>query len=999
MRNVSSTLRVLGLVGLISAGCHAPSPAAAAPDEPAAVRATGVTDVSILSRGGGNGEADRSSAELGCWHLPGPDGYQSQPLLRFTGLTLPRGARVTSATLRLVFASWDSDFTVRGHYLTTAWDPGSARFGWLNRDADHAWAKPGAGGQGTDVVAGRSFAITAWQGRGVEVQTVALDVDVVQGWIDDPRTNHGVMLVNETRAKVAKLYASRHATHKPSLEVTYEIGPARPRAPVATTAGDAGPPPRAPAVPLPVASLAGLDARAANPTCTAPSRPGAPAAPAPPRGKRTRQGGDRGLALQPLFPRLSTGPGKPFGNNAPIVARRVRMPDQQWLWFIGLRSGRVFQVSDVNATQPPATNLIDPYVPAARDLSENEGGFLGLAFDPALATDPKRAHVYYVRGGWGSVALFRADVRKNRSGSYVASGEVKLLSAGGGSHHYGGDVVFGPDGHLYMSVGEDEIFARTRKPTNLRGKILRLDVHAAKPLPGKQYGIPADNPYRLDRAGKPNPPCFEEGNGGLPDAAHACPEVYARGFRNPFRISFDRKGGQLWVGDTGARSEEINLVARDGDHGWDTQEGTDASGAITAAVAALPAQTSRTCAGTAIIGGQVYRGTAMPALIGTYLVADNGDGTIYGLDDPYARTRKLRVALATPCARFAPASFIEDEHGELYVVSLNPAAGQGVFKLTSGRAAAVATTPAPAAVPTGPATMLSATGCVQPRAPSQPVAAAIPYEVNAELWADGLGKRRWMVLPDDSRITVAAGGDWELPVGSVLIKEFSFGGRRIETRLLVHHDDGDWAGYTYVWDRSQTDAVLATGAVKVELGDGGAPWTVPSREDCLGCHTPARGRVLGLETGQLNREVLYPTGRRANQLATLASLGVLDASFRDPARHPRLPEPADTTAAPAGRARAYLHANCAPCHPGPGSALDLRFETPLASMNICNVRPALRLPGGTRVVVPGDAAHSVLALRMKTLTSARMPRTGTSRVDRAGLALISTWINGLKHCR
>ncbi len=966
------------LLAVTAAGCRADTRAtaetpAAAPGATKVVRAAAVTDVSILSRGGGDGEADRASTELGCWHLTGADGYHSQPLLRFTELGVPAGARVTGATLRLVFASWDSGFTVRGRYLAAAWQPASKRFGWTNRDDDHGWAAAGARGEGTDVLAGTSFALTAWKGSGADVQTVALDVGVVQSWIDDPRTNHGIVLVNETPGKVTRLFSSRHATHAPSLEIAYVVGPAGRRAPVVAPTGVAGVP--------------GLDSRIANPTCKAPPRPDtAPAAPPAVKGKG-------GLALQPLFPKLSTGSGKPFSNDAPIVARRVQMPDQRWLWFVGLRSGRVFQIDDVNAARPPTTNLIDPHVPGARDLSEGEDGFLGLAFDPELARNPKRNHVYYVRGGWGSVALFRADVRKNGRGIHVTSGEVKLLSAGAGSHHYAGDVVFGPDGFLYLSVGEDEIFARTRKPANLRGKILRIDVHAAKPLPGKQYGIPSDNPYRLDGAGKANPACFEDGN-GLPDAAHACPEVYARGFRNPFRFSFDRTGGRLWVGDTGARSEEINLVGRDGDHGWDTQEGTTAGAGITAAVAELPPHTSRTCAGTAIIGGHVYRGTAVPSLTGTYVSADNGDGTIYALANPYHRTRTLRVALATPCARFAPASFTEDEHGELYVISLNPAAGQGVFKLIARSAAAVAEKPVPTAA-VGPAATLSATGCVQPGTPSQPVAAAIPYQVNAELWSDGLTKRRWMVLPDGTRITVAADGDLELPVGSVLIKEFSSGTRRIETRLLVRHDDGDWAGYTYVWNATQTDAILASAAQSVDLGDGDAPWSIPSREDCLRCHTPARGRVLGLETRQLDRSILYPTGRRANQLATLAGLGILESS--PPTLAPFV-DPTDATADLAGRARAYLHANCAQCHPGPGASLDLRFDTPLASMNVCNVRPTTAIPGGTHILAPGDAAHSTLTLRMKASTAVRMPAIGTSRVDRSGAAVIDAWIDGLKRC-
>ena len=715
-----------------------------------------------------------------------------------------------------------------------------------------------------------------------------------------------------------------------------------------------------------VANLPGIDERVANPTCRAPQRPTPP-----PTGS---------YGLQPLFPNLSTGAGGPFSSNSPVVVQRVRMPNGQWSWFVALRTGRVVQITNPATSTLPPINFIEPY--SNRDRTEEEGGFLGLAFDPDIATNPDRAFVYYTHADYGGVMLYRARVTLGSNGLYTTSQETLVLQAGAGSHHYGGDVKFGPDGYLYMSVGEDEIFARTRSPNNLRGKILRIDVHSTALTPN--YGIPSDNPYAGNAA------CSEDG-ADLPDASHPCPEVWARGFRNPFRFSFDAESGALWVGDVGAAHEEINLVTRDGDYGWNTQEGlTSPDPGITAAVAEIPREGCST-AGYAIIGGVVYRGSAISSLLGKYVTADNGNGKLFVLDNPYTSNRSLSTVSNADCGNtsFYPSAFAEDENHELYIVSLHPGTGMGVYKLVPAGAE-----PDPTG---GPPARLADTGCFDGTS-REPIAAAIPYAVNAELWSDGASKRRWMVLPDGGSVTVDTDGDWQFPIGTVLIKEFAMGARLLETRLLVRHDDGDWAGYTYVWNDAQTEATLATSAVDVDPGDGGAAWGVPSRGECLSCHTTGKGRALGPETRQLNGAFEYPNGRRANQLATLAHLGVLDGAFADPRAHAAFPQPGDDSVAVEPRARAYLHANCSHCHPGPGAKPDLGFDTSFADMTICGEAPTSPVPGGTQLMVPGDAATSILGLRMKDLGANRMPRIGSRRVDAAGVSLVDAWINETTSC-
>jgi uncharacterized repeat protein (TIGR03806 family) len=727
----------------------------------------------------------------------------------------------------------------------------------------------------------------------------------------------------------------------------------------------------------------GLASRPSNPTCLAPDRPVVV-----PTGS---------YSLEPLFPNLSTGANGLYGSTSPITIKRVRVPTATpdpsnpgkvlpggYVWVLALRNGRISVITDTTIATLPTTDFRAS--DGNYDYTQSEGGFLSMAFDPDFATDPARNQVYYVRANWGGVDLWRATV--DTTTMTITGTPVKILSASGSSHHYGGDLQFGPDNFLYFSVGEGDTGNRARGARNLRGKILRIDVHSTT---FTYYGIPADNPYAASATA-----CSETSN-DAPDKAYDCPEIYARGFRNPFRMSFDRVGGALWVGDVGSQYEEINIVERGGDYGWNDQEGPTAGSSGASVQAAAVPRSGCEHSGYAIIGGYVYRGTAIPSLEGKYLAADNGAGKIFVLEDPYNTANPAREAVAIfngNCAdtNFAPASFAEDENGELYVVSLNSAAGQGVFKIVP-----MTTETAPDGG-MGPPQLLSATGCFEPGVPTTAIAGAIPFDVNAELWSDGLIKRRWMALPDNTTITVESDGDWTLPIGTVLIKEFRSATKLLETRLLVRHDDGDWAGYTYVWNAAQTDATLAQGGSMIAPGDNGAMWSVPSRAQCLSCHTSGKGRSLGLETRQLNKTTIYPGALAANQLRTLAHIGLIPSSYEDADSQPKFAPLDDTTTPVDQRLKAYLHSNCSHCHPGPGAKPDLEFDTAWTNTHLCNETPTSAVPGGTHLFIPGNAAQSILSLRMKNLGSYRMPRLGSARVDTRVMPLLDDWINGLSAC-
>jgi uncharacterized repeat protein (TIGR03806 family) len=325
-----------------------------------------------------------------------------------------------------------------------------------------------------------------------------------------------------------------------------------------------------------------------------------------------------------------------------------------------------------------------------------------------------------------------------------------------------------------------------------------------------------------------------------------------------------------------------------------------------------------------------------------------------------------------------------------------------------------------------PASTLSATGCVDPKDAKKPAAGLIPYDVNSPLWSDGADKQRFLALPDGALIHVkdctkepatckskAEGGStddeghFELPVGTVLVKSFLFGGKLIETRLFVRFPDM-WAGYSYEWNDTQTDAALVTedGLTKNVVNGSGKmqSWYFPKRNDCLECHNETVGFSLGLETMQLDRSFAYPAGTTANQLATLEHIGVFDAPVArmTPLVDPRVPDNAGSMLD--ARARSYLHANCAICHRPEGnySSIDMRFGVPLAKMNACNVDPNKGDLGvtGAKRLFPGTPAKSVMLLRMQAadMKAGRMPQLATSVLDTSGTGIISDWIKSVTTC-
>ena len=711
----------------------------------------------------------------------------------------------------------------------------------------------------------------------------------------------------------------------------------------------------------PTAPVYGLDTRPGNTTCLAGDEP------------------TTTLAIARVFPNLTF--------STPVAM--LQAPGNAARWYVVQQGGRVMMFDNVSSPAAP-TAFVDI---TARVNSGGERGLLGMAFHPNFPTDP-RVFLSYTTTDPGSLTSRISSFRLASGGGALDPGseQVLLTVAQPESNHNGGNIAFGPDGYLYIGFGDggggNDQHGTNGNGQNLQtvlGKMLRIDVGGPS---ATNYTIPATNPYAS--------------TGGLctsgTTTSAQCREIYAYGFRNPWRWSFDRGGNRaLWIGDVGqAAWEEVDrLTAAGGNYGWRCREGAHATSGVSGCGSSGPfidpvAEYDHN-QGFSITGGYVYRGTAIPSLAGRYVFGDYGSGRVWNIPSSSQPTVTVTASqgLATG---LGISSFGEAVDGEIYVVDIN---NGGLYQLVQGAGSGGSV-----------ATQLSASGCGAAGNPAQPAAGLIPYAPNAGFWSDGADKARWLALPNGQNIdTSATDGDWDFPVGTVLRKDFRIGTRLVETRLFMHHTNGNWAGYTYEWNASGTDATRVVGGKTVTIGT--QDWIFPSEAQCLACHTSAAGRSLGLETAQLNGNLLYPsTGRTANQIATLNHINTLSPPITaDPSTLPAMPNPYDAASGTVTeRARAWLHTNCSFCHRPGGptpSNMDLRYTTALAATNTCNALPQagdLGLPNA-RIIAPGAPGSSVLLERIDQRgTSVMMPPLASLQVDDQGVQLITAWINSLASC-
>lgn len=323
------------------------------------------------------------------------------------------------------------------------------------------------------------------------------------------------------------------------------------------------------------------------------------------------------------------------------------VPGEQDRLAVAEQDGRIVTFAnddDVTASE----TLLDI---SGKVVTGGEEGLIGIAFDPGFQENGE-FYVHYTAGSPRRSVISRFTVDPDNPGQAdPLTEEIILEQEQPFSNHNGGMLAFGPDGMFYIAFGDGgssgDPNGNGQNLSMLLGKILRVDVKRGDP-----YAIPDDNPFI--------------------GVAGARGEIWAYGFRNPYRFSFDRETGALWAGDVGERSrEEVDLVVRGGNYGWNLFEGSEPFRNPEGRPAAdfiAPITDYARSQGISVIGGYVYRGSLAPGLRGTYIFGDFGSGKVWAL--VYDPDTGAAVSVTEVAGAPSISSFGEDRAGELYAVSL-----------------------------------------------------------------------------------------------------------------------------------------------------------------------------------------------------------------------------------------------------------------------------------------------------------------------------------------
>jgi glucose/arabinose dehydrogenase len=700
-----------------------------------------------------------------------------------------------------------------------------------------------------------------------------------------------------------------------------------------------------------------------------------------------------GIAISNAFP------GVVFTN--PICIATA--PGETNRLFILERAGRVTVITNLAA--PTRHQFMDI---SSRVITGGEEGLLGIAFHPNYS-DNRYFYLFYslttttAAGTGRHQRISRFETSPSNPNTGMSGSEVSLITQRDQqSNHNGGDLHFGPDGYLYVSLGDEGAQNDSENNSQQIDKdffsgILRIDVDRRStnlppnPHPAlmnaTNYFVPTDNPF-----------VGATQFNGLRITNTVRTEFWAVGMRNPWRMSFDPVTGALYVGDVGGVVfEEINVVTRGGNYGWAYREGTTngpkASAAPQGFVALLPIHAYPRSDGNSVTGGVMYRGNRLPSLDGRYVFADYGSGNIWSLQ-PNGTNAVTKTLMGNDANIVAFG--IDPSNGDVLMADI---AANRISRLV-----AVQTGGAP------PPATLAQTGVFSDIANLTPNPGIVEYDVNVPQWADNAVIRRWFSIPNTaSRMILRPTNNWTFPNNSYWIQHLELemtngvpsSRRRIETRVLVRGAASTY-GVTYRWT-SETNAMLVpregaqeTFTINDDPISYQQVWNYPSQSQCMICHNTTGGLALGFNTPQLNRDFNYG-GVVDNQLRALDHVDY----FGPPGATNlhllmALAHPTNEAVSLEYRSRSYVMANCAQCHvpggPAPGF-FDARIYRPISSVNLIN--GPLNNSGGetnNRVVVPGDVAHSMLVTRIATNGPGMMPPLGHSFIDRQAQTLLTRWI-------
>lgn len=655
------------------------------------------------------------------------------------------------------------------------------------------------------------------------------------------------------------------------------------------------------------------------------------------------------------------------------------------------RAGRIQIIPDVTASSPSKTLFLDI---SGDTKTSTFCGLRGVAFHPDFATN----RYFYIgydhnNGNNDTVRVSRFTANVSNLNEVNASTELVLLENGSNQNiHRINRLQFGPDGYLYIAVGDDGNFDgppnTQRIDDGFWSSVLRIDVDKKvgnyEPantdgvnLDGSgnaYYSVPSDNPF-VDSN-------FTDGRGvtmlngqTIPtnDPYEVRTEMYAIGFRNPWKIGFVPGSGELWVADDGHASyEKFCIMPKGGNAGWGYFEGTD-PGVLQLGTTQYPGPLSDPPAGVdfvqpvmeykkpgstatggvkSIIGGTYYQGTAIPELTGAFIFADytNGDiwymkrpdngafqyaqrvaiGSDWGMDETDMVTQSISDSGGFEAKSYGVSSIVRlGTEGGITAMQIDPSDGSVLMlDYNDSIIRRLIYNPDDGSLPQ----TLTDTGAFSDLTTLTPNAGVNPYDLNLRFWSDHAEKARYFSIKELSdTITYSEDGLWGFPTGSVWIKHFDMdlnrdspgtNVKRLETRFLIKTED-DFYGVSYRWNAAGTEADLVDNdgeEFDLTITEGGSThtqtWRIPSRGDCRTCHTNDNGVMLGFNTRQLNRQGSL-SGVSDNYLKLLNEAGYLSSTEALPSNYANLPKyyrPEETSENLEERVRSYLAVNCSYCH-------------------------------------------------------------------------------------
>ncbi|MFO1021509.1 MAG: PQQ-dependent sugar dehydrogenase [Planctomycetales bacterium] len=638
--------------------------------------------------------------------------------------------------------------------------------------------------------------------------------------------------------------------------------------------------------------------------------------------------------------------------------------------------------------------------PATADLAldfktfqPKAGQSYALAFHPRFAEN-RFCYICYILEGTlpNGTRVSRFKVKDTNPPTIDPASEVILIEWLAGGHN-GCALKFGPDGYLYISTGDGagpsppDGLDTGQNLTDLLSCILRIDVDH----PGKEtkYSIPRDNPF-VDYPG-------------------ARGEIWAYGLRNPWRMSFDPRNGNLWVGDVGWELWELLFrVEKGANFGWSVMEGRQSvrpTAKLGPTPIIPPVIEHPHSEAASITGGVAYYGQKLPELQGKYIYGDFETGKIWSLLYEQGSVKQHRELLDTPlkivCFSDTPQGelcILDFAGGGIHTLARNPKQGQPHFFPRK----------------------LSETGLFASTRDQTPAPGVIPYSLVAEPWQDGATAERWIALSEKSAVSlnkdsgnVGSKGPLLFPEQSLFVKTLSIPSpsgsqpRKIETQIL-HIYQGYSLGYSYRWNEDQTDAELVDASGREDLikwpteKKSESPrtyrWHFHSRAECVRCHNPWTSFVIGFTPEQLDRPLTIE-GKSENQLARFKGWGLI-ASDVMPTKPGLWADPSSASASLENRARTYLHLNCAHCHrmsAGGSTNIELNYDFPLDKTHTVGIRPLQGMLGlhQAQIVSAGDPYRSVLFYRLAKIGTGHMPHIGAHEVDDHALRLIHEWIRAI----